>query len=86
MNTTMAMNATCQTEALSAALHVGMYLTSRTTQMNLTNRSPDMASRRSRERANARPCEHEPDEPEHDDTERCPNTGDMFEDKQEQNE
>lgn len=45
-----------------------------------------MASRRSRERANARPCEHEPDEPEHDDTERCPNTGDMFEDKQEQNE
>lgn len=36
-----------------------------------------MASRRSRERANARPCEHEPDEPEHDDTERCPNTGDF---------
>ena len=35
MNTTMAMNATCQTEALSAALHVGMYLTSRTTPMRM---------------------------------------------------
>ena len=30
-------------------------------------------SRRSRERANARPWEQEPDDqPEHDDTERCP--------------
>lgn len=38
-----------------------------------------MASRRSRERANSRPWEQEPDDqPEHDDTERCPSTGDMF--------
>lgn len=45
----------------------------------LAGAEPDMSSRRSRERANARPWEQEPDEPEHDDTERCPNTGDLFE-------
>lgn len=41
-------------------------------------------SRRSRERANSRPWEQEQDDDqtEHDDTERCPNTGDMFEDEQ----
>lgn len=42
-----------------------------------------MASRRSRERANSRPWEQEPDEQTGDWSdgtgERCPNTGDMFE-------
>lgn len=43
-----------------------------------------MSSRRSRERENARPWEQEPDEDQTGDWsdgtgERCPNTGDMFE-------
>lgn len=50
-----------------------------------------MASRRSRERENARPWAEgvvhdypdEPDDmPEHDEPERCPDTGDIFEDNQ----